>query len=86
MQQRVSQQNHGPQIVVDALVDGLRISNKGLNEKCKRALISIGRRAAQHLRRAVSTQRMGPNHRRRTEEVIELIDDSKEISGTTESD
>jgi hypothetical protein len=66
MSQRISQNT----VVVDALIEGLRISTKTLNQKCKLALLFFGRRAGLRLRAVADDPDTSAAHRRRLEEVL----------------
>jgi hypothetical protein len=66
MPQRISQNT----AVVDVLIEGLRISKKTLNEKCKLALLFFGPRSALRLRAVADNPRTSAAHRRRLEDVL----------------
>ena len=59
--------------VIHALIDGLRISDQNLNDKCLTALRSVGGRVVPFLRAVVNEQSTKAPHRRRLINAIELI-------------
>lgn len=80
MLQPNSQSNGGAAGVIDVLVEGLRISEKTLNEKCRRALLCFGGRAALRVQAVSIDPNTSAAHRRRLEEVLGVISDSEQIS------
>ena len=62
------------EIVLDALIDGLRITDRLLNEACGRALHALGPRVTTALSTAAQDARR-PSHRRRIIAIIEMIED-----------
>ena len=59
--------------VIHALIDGLRISDQNLNDKCLTALRSVGGRVVPFLRAVANEQSTKVPHRRRLINAIELI-------------
>ena len=59
--------------VIDALIDGLRISDRSLNDKCLAALRSVGGRVVPLLQAVANDQSTRTPHRRRLINAIELI-------------
>jgi hypothetical protein len=80
MIQTNSQQPGDPTVVIDALIEGLRNSKKTLNEKCKRALLSLGRRAVPGMQAAANDPDTSTAHRRRVEQVLGMISDSEDMA------
>lgn len=67
-------------LVVDALNEGLRSSKKTLNDKCKLALLSFGRRAVPRLKAIANDPGTSAAHRRRLVEVLEVMSDSEDMA------
>ena len=67
--------------VFDALIDGLRISNQKLNDKCLAALRSIGKRVVPNLQAAAADQATQDPHRRRLLVAIEMIENGLHFDG-----
>jgi hypothetical protein len=64
----------GALIVIDALIDGLRIDDQKLNGKCLAALRSVGGRVVPHLRAAAYDRATRASHRRRLLNAAEMIE------------
>ena len=71
----LTNQKSDAETVLDALIDGLRVTDIQLNERCELALQAIGQRALPSLTAATNTATR-PAHRRRLLAAIELIEDS----------
>ena len=69
-----TEQMNGAGFIVDALIDGLRLSDLTLNDKCVRALRAIGPRVIPTLSDAAN-EAANSAHRRRIVDAIELIED-----------
>ena len=67
-------------VMVDALIEGLRNGRKTLNDKCKLALHSFGRRAVFRLKAVANDPNMSAAHRRRLEEVLAVMSDSEHMA------
>lgn len=80
MIQTNAQQPGDPTVVIDALIDGLRISKKDLNEKCKLALLSLGGRAAFRVQVVAYDPVTQSAHRRRLEDVLKVITGRERIA------
>ena len=80
MIQTNAQQPGDPTVVIDALIDGLRISKKELNEKCKLALLSLGGRVAFQVQAVAYDPVTQSAHRRRLEELLKVITDTERIA------
>lgn len=74
-----SQPTGRAQIVLDVLLEGLRITNRNLNEMCRLALLSIGGRAVFRLQAAANDLRTRATHRQRLKEILERIENSPEM-------
>lgn len=70
-----TRQIDGALVVIDALIDGLRIDDQELNGKCLAALRSVGGRAVPRLRAVVHDRATRASHRRRLIGAIAAIDD-----------
>ncbi len=60
---------------VDALIDGLRISDVSLTDKCMKGLCAVGPRVVPVLAAALQAANTAP-HRRRIADAIDLIEDT----------
>ena len=69
-----TEQMNDASIIVDALIDGLRLSDLTLTDKCLLALRAIGPRVIPTLS-AAANEVAGSAHRRRIVDAIELIED-----------
>ena len=65
---------NGAGVIVDTLIDGLRLSDLTLTDKCVRALRAVGPRVIPTLS-AAANEAAGSAHRRRIIDAIELIED-----------
>ena len=64
------------ELILAALVDGLRIKNRQLNEKCCHALASMGRDAIKHIRTVENDRATQPLYRQRLSAVAALIENT----------
>jgi hypothetical protein len=76
--------NHAPgttdaKMVVDALIDGLRLSRPALNDKCSRALRALGGQVIRLLLDVANDHSTRPAHRRRLQATSGTIEDSQPI-------
>jgi hypothetical protein len=76
--------NHAPsttdaKMVVDALIDGLRLSRPTLNDQCSRALHALGGQVIPILLNVANDHSTRPAHRRRLQATIGTIEDSQPI-------
>lgn len=77
--QDTSPQVHDEQTVIDVLLDGLRISDPTLNDKCLAAIVSIGERIVSHLLAAANDRSTRAPHHARLVAAAELVRDSPVI-------
>jgi len=68
----------GTEIILDTLIDGLRVSDLILNEKCVLALQAIGPRVIPTLS-AAANKAASSAHRRRILDATELIEDMGQL-------
>lgn len=66
---------HNAETVLNALIDGLRVNDRQLNEHCELALRAIGQRVIPALTVAANAATKSA-HRRRLLAAIELVEDS----------
>lgn len=73
----IANEKHGGFVVAQALIDGLRITDVQLNQKCRQALRSIGSCVIPWLVASVNDQSIGETHRQRLLATLDGIDESE---------